>query len=178
MDGGFPEGTLILALGSPLSGLDWMARQFWEAEEGKKGAYLIFDEEPGPGMTDAREILPDMLPDFFTGDRIVVDSVSSLLLKSGLDQTLQCIKKLKQEVKSRGANAMITMYAGVHSPEEETRILRAADVVIELRVVILHNMIERQVVVYKIKGAAVPWRVVPFIITDKGIELSTTSRVV
>jgi hypothetical protein len=30
----------------------------------------------------------------------------------------------------------------------------------------------------KIKGAATPQRLLPFIITDKGIEASTTSRVV
>ena len=155
-----------------------MTRQFWEAGEGNRGAYLIFDDEPGQGMIDAREVLPGSLPALFSGSRIVIDSISSLLQRSDLSATLECIHALKNDVRSRGANAMMTLYAGVHTPVEETRIMRAADVVIELRVVILQNMIERQVVIYKIRDSAVPWRVVPFIITDKGIELSTTSRVV
>ena len=178
MDGGFPKGTLILVFGSPLAGLEWMARQFWEAEEGNRGAYLILDDEPGPGMTDAGEVPPGSLPALFSGSRIVIDSISSLLQRSDLNVTLECIHVLKKDIKSRGANAMMTLYSGVHTPVEETRIMRAADVVIELRVVILQNMIERQVVIYKIRDSAVPGRVVPFIITDKGIELSTTSRVV
>ena len=37
---------------------------------------------------------------------------------------------------------------------------------------------ERTLAVQKIKDVAAPQRLLPFIITDKGIEASTTSRVV
>lgn len=40
------------------------------------------------------------------------------------------------------------------------------------------NEIERQLAVHKLKGMAVPRRLIPFLINEKGIELSTTSRVV
>jgi hypothetical protein len=38
--------------------------------------------------------------------------------------------------------------------------------------------IERQLAVHRLKGSSVPKRLIPFNITEKGIELSTTSRVV
>ena len=37
------------------------------------------------------------------------------------------------------------------------------------------NEIERQLAVHKITGMAVPRRLIPFLINEKGIELSTTS---
>ena len=56
--------------------------------------------------------------------------------------------------------------------------MRAADVVIEFKTEISQSDIERTLAVQKIKDAAAPQRLLPFIITDKGIEASTTSRVV
>ena len=63
-------------------------------------------------------------------------------------------------------------------PIEMTRIMRSADIVIEYKTEISQSDIERTLAVQKIKGAAAPQRLLPFIITDKGIEASTTSRVV
>jgi hypothetical protein len=40
------------------------------------------------------------------------------------------------------------------------------------------NEIERSLIVHKISGMRAPQRVLPFIITDNGIEASTTTRVV
>ena len=61
---------------------------------------------------------------------------------------------------------------------EEILVMRAIDIVLELKEVIFMNEIERQLAVHKISGMAVPRRLIPFLITEKGIELSTTSRVV
>jgi KaiC/GvpD/RAD55 family RecA-like ATPase len=70
------------------------------------------------------------------------------------------------------------VYTGIHLPIEMTRIMRAADLVIEFKTEIHQSDIERTLAVHKIKDAAAPQRLLPFIITDKGIEASTTSRVV
>jgi hypothetical protein len=48
----------------------------------------------------------------------------------------------------------------------------------ELRTETSQNEMQRFLAVQKIKDAAAPVRMLPFIITDKGIEASTTSRVV
>jgi hypothetical protein len=63
---------------------------------------------------------------------------------------------------------------------EQRRLERAIDDVGHDRVLRQRRQIdvERFLAVQKIKDSAVPTRLLPFIITDKGIEASTTSRVV
>ncbi len=56
--------------------------------------------------------------------------------------------------------------------------MRAADVFIVLRQEIHGNEFERTLAIEKIRGANVPQRVIPYHIIAKGLELSTTSRVV
>jgi KaiC/GvpD/RAD55 family RecA-like ATPase len=73
---------------------------------------------------------------------------------------------------------MFLVYTGVHEPIEMTRLMRIADIVIEYKTEISQSDIERTLAVQKIRGAAAPQRLLPFIITDNGIEASTTSRVV
>ena len=36
LDGGFPEGTLIMIYGTPVAGVDLSAKQFWRAEGEKR----------------------------------------------------------------------------------------------------------------------------------------------
>ena len=59
-----------------------------------------------------------------------------------------------------------------------TRLMRISDIVIEFKTDISQSDIERTLAVQKIRKAAAPQRLLPFIITDAGIEASTTSRVV
>jgi KaiC/GvpD/RAD55 family RecA-like ATPase len=61
---------------------------------------------------------------------------------------------------------------------EMTRLMRSADMVIELSSHTSQNDLERLICVQKVKDNPVPQRMIPFNITEKGIEASTTSRVV
>jgi KaiC/GvpD/RAD55 family RecA-like ATPase len=81
-------------------------------------------------------------------------------------------------MRKRNANLVFVVYTGIHLPIEMTRIMRAADIVIEFKTEIHQSDIERTLAVQKVKDAAAPQRLLPFIITDRGIEASTTSRVV
>ncbi|HEX3001729.1 MAG TPA: ATPase domain-containing protein, partial [Methanoregula sp.] len=112
------------------------------------------------------------------GGRIVVDSLSAIILKYGIDAALKFLRLSREEMKKRGANLMFIVFTGIHSPMEMTRLMRAADVVIEFRNNVQQAEIERTLAVQKIRDAAAPQRLLPFIITEKGIEASTTSRVV
>jgi hypothetical protein len=57
--------------------------------------------------------------------------------------------------------------------------MRASDIVIELSSHMAQGSdMERTMIVHKVKDGAVPERALPFKITEKGIEASTTSRVV
>jgi len=178
LDGGFPEGTLIMIYGTPLAGVDLAAMQFWKAEGGEEGTYFMNDGDVDVGMIDATEMHPEMYLTQMAGSRIVVDSLSAIVVKYGIDGALKFLRLAREEMKKRGANLMFIVYTGIHTPMEMTKLMRAADVVIEYSTTIQQSEIERTLAVHKIKDAAAPQRLLPFVITDKGIEASTTSRVV
>jgi KaiC/GvpD/RAD55 family RecA-like ATPase len=178
LDGGFPEGTLIMIYGTPVAGVDLAAIQFWKAEEGEEGSYLMNEGDVDIGMTDATDMHPDLYLTQMAGSRIVIDSLSTIIVKYGIDVALKFLGHARDEIRKRNANMIFVVYTGIHMPIEMTRIMRAADIVIEFKTEICQSDIERTLAVQKIRGAAAPQRLLPFIITDKGIEASTTSRVV
>ena len=149
LDGGFPEGT-----------------------------YLINEGDVEVGMIDALDLHPEMYIPQMAGSRIIVDSLSTIIIKYGIEEALKFLKKARDEMRKRGANLLFIVYTGIHTPMEMTRIMRASDLVIEFKTDIHQSDIERTLAVHKIKDAAAPQRLLPFIITDRGIEASTTSRVV
>lgn len=176
IDGGYPSESVIVVIGSPLSGIDHIARQFWKVEEG--GSYLMIDSEVEEGMVDAREMAPDAFPSCYKGKRIVVDSLSSVVLNFGIDAALRCLLTARTEASREKKIIMFLLYNNIHKPDEENRIFRLADVVLELKIVTFVTEVERQLAVHKLRKTNVPKRLIPFNITDKGVELSTTSRVV
>ena len=178
LDGGFPRGTLIMVYGSPVAGIDIAARQFWQEEGDDVGTYLMNDGDPEVGMVDVGDVHPGMYQEWLVGDRMVIDSLSSIVIKYGIDATLAFLRQAREEIRETKANIMFLVYSGVHAPIEMTRLMRLSDIVIEYKTQISQSDIERTLAVQKIKGAAAPHRLLPFIITDKGIEASTTSRVV
>ncbi|MDD4136548.1 MAG: ATPase domain-containing protein [Methanoregula sp.] len=178
LDGGYPEGTLVMIYGTPLAGVDLAAMQFWKAEGGEEGTYFMNDGDLDVGMIDALEMHPEMYLTQMAGGRIIVDSLSAIIIKYGIDGALKFLRLAREEMKKRGGNLLFVVYTGIHTPMEMTKIMRAADVVIEFKTNIQQSDIERTLCVHKIKDAAAPQRLLPFIITEHGIEASTTSRVV
>ena len=177
LDGGFPAGSIIMVYGTPLSGLDIAAQQFWKVE-GEEGTYLLNDGDSETGMIDVSELHPEMYLPQMAGGRIIVDSLSTVVIKYGIDGALKFLRLAREEIRKRGANLMFIVYTGIHTPMEMTRLMRASDIVMEFSTGTSQNDIERFLAVQKIKDSAAPTRMLPFIITDHGIEASTTSRVV
>jgi len=176
LEGGFPEGSLIMVHGTAVAGVDLAAQHFCHGHD-EVGTYIIPEEmieAAGPGA----RMNPAMLLAQMGGTRIVVDSLSAILEEYGIDQTLFLLSHMKDEIRRNKANLMFIVYSGVHSPMEMTRIMRVADVVIEFKTQVQQAEIARTLAVQKIKGGAVPRRLLPFIITESGIEASTTQRVV
>jgi len=177
LDGGFPEGTIIMIYGTPIAGVDLAAKQFWKVD-GEEGTYLMNDGDVESGMIDATELHPEMYMTQMAGGRIVVDSLSTIIIKYGIEEALKFLRLSREEMKKRRSNIMFVVYTGIHEPVEMTRVMRAADIVIEFNTEIHQAEIERTLAVHKMKAAASPRRLLPFIITENGIEASTTSRVV
>ena len=92
LDGGFPTGTVIMVYGSPLAGVDLAAMQFWKVE-GEEGTYLMNDGDVETGMQDVSEIHPEMYLPQMIGGRIVVDSLSTIIIKYGIDVALKFLRK-------------------------------------------------------------------------------------
>ncbi|MCK9308010.1 MAG: hypothetical protein M0P17_10845 [Methanoculleus sp.] len=176
LDGGFPPGTRIVISGSPLSGLELLSQQFWRA--GGAGAYLMLDAVPLEGMVDARGMDPAALAGAMQGERIVVDSLSTLIADWGIDAATRFVLEDTRGIIEGGANIVYLLYTGLHNPLEEARVMRAADIYMTLRHQVHGNEFERTLAIEKLKDANVPQRVIPYHIIAKGLELSTTSRVV
>jgi KaiC/GvpD/RAD55 family RecA-like ATPase len=177
LEGGFPEGTLIMVHGTAVAGVDLAARHFCNGQPDEIGSYIIPEEiieEAGPEA----KMDPALFLGKMTGVRIVVDSLSAIIQSYGIDQALFLLSLAKDDLRENKANMLFIIYSGVHSPMEMTRVMRIADVVIELKTEVSQAEIQRTLAVQKIKGGPVPQRLLPFIITDNGIEASTTSRVV
>jgi len=177
LDGGFPVGTTIMIYGTPLAGIDLAAMQFWKVD-GEEGTYLMNDGDVGLGMIDASDLHPEMYMTQMAGGRIVVDSLSTIVIKYGIEEALKFLRLARDEMKKRGSNLMFVVYTGIHAPIEMTRLMRASDIVVEFKSEISQAEIERTLAVQKMRNGASPKRLLPFIITDNGIEASTTSRVV
>jgi KaiC/GvpD/RAD55 family RecA-like ATPase len=177
LDGGYPSGSLIMLYGTPLSGVELAAQQFWKVE-GEEGTYLMNDGDVETGMTDATDMHPEMYLTHMAGGRIVIDSLSVVVIKYGIDVALKFMRLAREEMRKRDANLIVVVYTGIHTPMEMTRMMRAADIVIELTGHMTQSDMERALCVHKVKDNPVPERILPFRITEKGIEASTTSRVV
>lgn len=177
LDGGFQPASIIMVYGTPLAGVDLAAMQFWKVE-GEEGTYLMNDGDVEIGMQDVTELHPDMYLPQMVGGRIVIDSLSTVIIKYRINAALKFLRHAREMMRERGANLMFIVYTNVHTPVEMTRIMRAADIVLELKTETHQNEIERTLTVHKIRDSAAPQRLLPFIITDRGIEASTTSRVV
>lgn len=177
LEGGFPEGSLIMVHGTAVAGVDLAAHHFCHGHEEETGTYIVPEdiiEAAGP----CAKMNPAMLLEQMGGKRIVVDSLSAIIEQFGIEQTLFLLGIIKDQIRRNHANLMFIVYSGVHTPMEMTRIMRVADVVIEFKTQVQQTEIARTLAVQKIKGGAVPRRLLPFIITDNGIEASTTQRVV
>jgi len=177
LDGGYPAGSVILMYGSPLSGIDIAAKQFWKVE-GEEGTYLMNEGDVDVGMVDATDLHPEMYVQHMAGGRIVVDSLTTIIAKYGIDTALKFLHVAREEMRKRGGNLLVIVYTNIHPPMEMTRIMRAADIVIELDSKPNQSEMERTLAVHKIRDGAVPPRLLPFNILETGIEASTTSRVV
>ena len=174
--GGFLKGTSVVVFGTAVSGMDLLARQFWQQDG--NGSYLITDAEPMPGMIDARAVSLEKYLELGRGERVVVDSLSSVVLKYGIDTAMKFLSICAKDTEKRKTNYLFLVYKGLHSPLEEIRVSRAADIVLEFKEEYEGIEISHSLIVHKIRGMDVPTRAIPLLIKESGLDISTTSRVV
>jgi KaiC/GvpD/RAD55 family RecA-like ATPase len=177
LDGGFPQGTIIMVHGTAGAGVDLAARQFCDSTPDEQGTYISPEEMIEEAGLNAR-MNPARFLEQMNGTRVVVDSLSAIIDMYGIEQALFLLSLAKESIRKNNANLMFIVYSNVHPPMDMTRIMRLSDIVIEFSTQEQQAEIQRTLAVQKIRGAAAPKRLLPFIITESGIEASTTSRVV
>lgn len=177
LEGGFIPGSSILLIGSATSGVDRFARQFW-ATAADHRIYLMLDGYLDEGMINARVLPSQEIFQGTTGKGLVIDSLSTLIMRDGIDLVLSGVVSCRQMIQNSHDHAFFILYRGLHALYNEILLTRLCDVVIELHEELRGNELIRVLEVKKITGMQPPGRVLPFIMTEKGIELSTTSRVV
>ncbi len=167
-----------MVYGTAITGVDLAALQFYKAGHEDEGTYLKVDDIINHEKDEKSGIRPEIFLMQLAGTRIVVDSFTSVIERYGINDTLRLLRLLKEDVQKSGADLMFIVFSGIHTPMEMTKLMREADVVIEFRLESSQAELQRTLAVQKISNAMAPSRLLPYIITDKGIEASTTSRVV
>ena len=178
LGGGIMKGKSILLCAGPVSGAEIIAEQFFRSSENVESSYIMIDGPVTEGMTDASKMTSEEISDVMSGERIVIDSISSVIMNSGIDSALSIMKKAAAGENSADVNILYLMYNNIHSPYDEIKLIRNSDIVISLNEFMRGNEIERNLTINKIPGIDVPGRVFPYNIKEGGIELSTTARVV
>ena len=130
------------------------------------------------GMIHARNLTTSEIFENAGNGGLIIDSLSTLIMREGIDPVLAGVVSCRATVQASRDNAFFTLYEGLHAPYNEIQLIRLCDVVIHLHEEKHGNEIIRTLNVKKMTGLMPPGRLLPFIISGKGIELSTTSRVV
>ncbi|MDD1724146.1 MAG: hypothetical protein LUQ07_03345 [Methanospirillum sp.] len=177
LDGGFLPGSTILLVGSATSGIDQFARQFWEILPEHRSFFML-DGYLLEGMIHARGMTTGEIFANAGNGGLIIDSLSTLIMREGIDPVLAGVVSCRARIQASGDNALFTLYNDLHAPYNEILLVRLSDVVIHLHEEVHGNEIIRMLDVKKLTGLQPPTRRLPFIISGKGIELSTTSRVV
>ncbi|HOL41074.1 hypothetical protein [Methanospirillum sp.] len=177
LDGGFLPGSTVLLIGSATSGIDQFARQFWEILPEHRRFFML-DGYLLDGMVHARGLSTNEIFAHAGDGGLIIDSLSTLIMREGIDPVLAGVVSCRATIQASRDNALFTLYEGLHAPYNEILLIRLCDVVIQLHEERHGNEIIRTLDVRKLTGLQPPGRLLPFIITGKGIELSTTSRVV
>lgn len=109
--------------------------------------------------------------------RGVVDSISYFLRAYNLNTVVEVIEMISSIGKATGAIHLILMTSGMHDSITENTLRHICDGVIEFRIRERGSEIERNIMIRKMRGMLVPNRTISYMVTQKGIELETTTRV-
>ena len=110
LEGGFFPGSSILVIGSATSGMDRFARQFWSISLETRNLYLLdgYHEE---GMIYARPLPAAEIFRIKEGKGLIIDSLSTLIMKDGIDPVLTGVISCREAVQAAHEHAF-TLFTG------------------------------------------------------------------
>lgn len=109
--------------------------------------------------------------------RVVIDSISYFLRNYDMDNVVNIVEAMSSIAKHTGSIQLLLMTGGMHDMATETTLKHVADGVVEFLVRERGSELERLIIIRKMRGMLVPSKMISYELTDKGIELETTTRV-
>ncbi|MBP2030554.1 KaiC/GvpD/RAD55 family RecA-like ATPase [Methanohalophilus levihalophilus] len=109
--------------------------------------------------------------------RGVIDSMSFFLRAYELSNVVEAIEVISSVGKATNAVQLILMTSGMHDTTVENTMKDICDGVIEFRMKERGSEVERSILIRKMRGMIPPSKTISYNITNKGIELETTTRV-
>ncbi|AEH59922.1 conserved hypothetical protein [Methanosalsum zhilinae DSM 4017] len=109
--------------------------------------------------------------------RMVIDSMSYFLRSYEINEIVNMIEMMSSVSKINQSINLLTMKSGMHEILIENTMKHACDGVIEFRLNERGSEIERSMFIRKMRGMLIPNQILPYKVTNKGIEPETTKRV-
>ncbi len=109
--------------------------------------------------------------------RGVIDSISYFLRAYDLNNVVEAIEIISSVGKATGAIQLVLMTSGMHDTITENTLKHICDGVVEFRIKERGSELERTIMIRKMRGMLIPNRTISYVVSNKGIELETTTRV-
>lgn len=106
-----------------------------------------------------------------TNGRFVLDSISSIILASGVSPALRFLLTLSARLKRDGFSGILISEEGVHDEKVAVTLRFIIDGVFDMKLEELRGEMARSFRIFSIRGASHETRWVPFEITQKGIAI-------
>jgi flagellar protein FlaH len=199
--GGLPSNVFIL-IGPPGSGIEVFARQiaYTGAEQSEvtyctvaRTAESVREEMTDYGwnilsqekaeawkfvnLSQVTSISPLILNEMKQNRRIVVDSLSELLLTHKLEEVIELINAMAAQNMESQELHFLLLTEGMHDSQVETSLQHFADGIINFNLNWEAEASSRRIMLKKMRGAMVPLRSLPYIIRKTGFMIETAIRI-
>ncbi|MDI9610651.1 MAG: RAD55 family ATPase [Archaeoglobales archaeon] len=137
---------------------------------------------------DARGYLRKTMYDLLTGiktilknekfDRVVINNMTFFFSKYSQEDVISLIEFLSSLAKENESAFLLLMTKGMLEENQETAVKHFCDGVIELNLREFENEVQRRLKFIKFKGIVVPRLIMRYELTDKGVKMESTMRVI
>ncbi len=110
-------------------------------------------------------------------DRIVINNLAFFLWKYSYEDVISMIEFLSDICKENQSLCVLLMTKGMIEDKKETGLKHYCDGVIELSLREMENEIQRRLKFVKLEGVVVPRMIMRYEITNRGIRMESTMRV-
>lgn len=142
----------------------------------------------GQEETDPKGYLRKTMYDVLTGiktvlrnekfDRVVINNLTFFFSKYSHEDVISLIEFLSNLAKENESAYLLLMTKGMLEDTKETAVKHFCDGVIELNLREFENEVQRRLKFIKFKGIVVPRVIMRYELTDKGVKMESTMRVI